>query len=283
MNAENFSDYIDDPSLLYQMNYQELKQLILAYPFCSNLRYLIAKKTKQEQHLDVTRNLRLASVYSPDRKQLFKYLMSEEIVKAIDLEEETLELKQLNELDLQPIELVLDDQPAAETPEISFNYEEVPEVSDTAVETPLEESTELEQDGAVDSIPAHSEEDNEINVALEGEPELLEELPIIEDTPFVSEPIQELPLVAETSTDLPPANIGYIKKRNRYRQPELSILSSIEPITNTAESSTTETVPKVLPKKIQKSIAVYEQLALLFPEKSDFFAAKIEKLKESIE
>ncbi|NJL75734.1 MAG: hypothetical protein HC892_12645 [Saprospiraceae bacterium] len=48
MNAENFTDYLNNSALLYQMNYEELRQLIVQYPFTANLRYLLAKKANRK-------------------------------------------------------------------------------------------------------------------------------------------------------------------------------------------------------------------------------------------
>jgi hypothetical protein len=98
MNAENFTDYIDNPARLYQMNYEELRQLIVQYPFNANLRYMLAKKSKQENHKDFDRNLKNAAVHSPDRRRLYHYMKDPKQLTASTLEFEGLELKPLNEL-----------------------------------------------------------------------------------------------------------------------------------------------------------------------------------------
>ena len=48
MNVENFSQYLRQPALLYQLNYQELKNLVLEYPYAANLRLLLLLKAKME-------------------------------------------------------------------------------------------------------------------------------------------------------------------------------------------------------------------------------------------
>ncbi len=103
MNANNFSEYIKNPSQLYQISYQELKSLTLQYPYCQNLRYLLLQKSKLENHKDFDRNLEMAATYSTDRPFLYKLL--KEIATEIEQEEsylmsdEILELKDLHSLE----------------------------------------------------------------------------------------------------------------------------------------------------------------------------------------
>ena len=133
MNARNFSEYIDNPSQLYQISYQELKSLVLQYPYCQNLRYLLLQKSKMEGHNDLQRNLEMASTYSPDRTFLYNllkdlepkletedsYLMAEEVLELKDLgklendlelieveQEETEQLTELTIIKNEPIEVI---------------------------------------------------------------------------------------------------------------------------------------------------------------------------------
>ena len=57
MNAENFGDYLKNPALLYQLSYQELKSLVLQYPFSANLHALLFQKSQIEGHKDLDKNL----------------------------------------------------------------------------------------------------------------------------------------------------------------------------------------------------------------------------------
>lgn len=140
MNAENFTDYIDNPALLYQMNYEELRQLIVQYPFNANLRYMLAKKSKQENHKDFERNLKNAAVHSPDRRRLYHYMKDPKQLAASTLEFERLELIPLNELMIsKKEELLAIELPPLEKKEenktVFFeilptkNYDEVPAFS----------------------------------------------------------------------------------------------------------------------------------------------------------
>lgn len=119
MNARNFYEYIDNPSQLYQISYQELKSLVLQYPYCQSLRYLLLQKSKMENHKDVQRNLEMASTYSIDRNFLFNlmqemesqptaednYLISDEVLELKDLTrlEEDMELIEVGEKEIEEL------------------------------------------------------------------------------------------------------------------------------------------------------------------------------------
>ncbi|MBR9921613.1 MAG: hypothetical protein GYB31_12315 [Bacteroidetes bacterium] len=102
MNSENFSDFIEQPSHLYQIPYEELKSLVLQYPYCQNLRYLLLKKSKIENHREYDKNLHMAATFSPDRTFLFnqikKTVVTQEKEEAYELNEDFLELRDLNEV-----------------------------------------------------------------------------------------------------------------------------------------------------------------------------------------
>lgn len=126
MNARNFHEYIENPSQLYQISYQELKSLVLQYPYCQSLRILLLKKSKLENHKDYQRNLEIASTYSIDRDFLFNLIkeIEAEPVATEDsflIEDEVLELKDLTKIE-EDIELleVEDKSEVEELKQMSF-------------------------------------------------------------------------------------------------------------------------------------------------------------------
>jgi len=155
MNAENFSEYLKNPSFLYQISYEELKTLTLQYPYSQNLRLLLLQKSRMENNGDYERNFRLAATYSVDRSYLYRFLketagFSKSEDTAID---EVLELRDLSELDLpQKEEVILsqeteptsDDPPstAEEAPDFSFDLTPLPSEEEDSSE-PAEEMPEL--------------------------------------------------------------------------------------------------------------------------------------------
>ncbi len=253
MNAENFTEYIENPSLLLQMNYEELKQLILQYPYNANLRYLLAKKSQLEGRSDHERNLRNAAIHGPDRKKLFQLLKEETDP------EERLELKQLSELELAAKEEILE--------EIVLDIDKSP-ASTTFNTTDIED--------------ALDREDFSFPTPFDGE------LDESSDEKLSSEQSEE---VNKTVEPTPLHRSQFKSWHQRYQQPQKITLPDKDekvlleklPNENVLESSdvASETLAELLTHQHQneKAIEVYERLALLFPEKSDFFAEQIESLK----
>ncbi len=113
MNAENFADYLNDYSKLYQLSYEELKSLVLQYPYCSNLHYLLVEKSQLDQHKDLEQNIRTASFYSQDRATLRRILQKLQVVarqmESFELAEDYLELKDLSAVEQEVESLTTED------------------------------------------------------------------------------------------------------------------------------------------------------------------------------
>lgn len=100
MNADSFLDCLKNPSRVYQINYHELKSLVLQYPYCHNLRYLLVLKSYLDKHKDYEKNLPLAATYSLDRSFLYKILndqpeQSGEALPELQIGEDYIELPAL--------------------------------------------------------------------------------------------------------------------------------------------------------------------------------------------
>lgn len=89
--------------MLHQVSYQELKSLVLQYPYSPNLRYLLLLKSLFDQSKDFDKNQVIASLSSPDRKklrQLVKHFTRlRELQENYTLSEDFLELKDLSILE----------------------------------------------------------------------------------------------------------------------------------------------------------------------------------------
>ena len=89
--------------MLHQVSYQELKSLVLQYPYSPNLRYLLLLKSLFDQGKDFDKNQVLASLTSPDRKRLRQlvkqYSRLKELQENYTLNEDFLELKDLSALE----------------------------------------------------------------------------------------------------------------------------------------------------------------------------------------
>ena len=112
MNASNFSYFLRNPSHLYKISHQELQNLVLQYPYCQNLRYLLVKKSQMEKHRDYQRDLQLAATYSVDRKYLYYQINSQNDSTSTDdylFNDDYLELKNISEDNTLPTEIHLEE------------------------------------------------------------------------------------------------------------------------------------------------------------------------------
>lgn len=74
MNAQQFSEFLNKPSLLSGNAYDDMNQLLVQYPYCLNLYLLNLKKSQQLGHKDFDSLLRKTSIYSIDRSFLYKFM-----------------------------------------------------------------------------------------------------------------------------------------------------------------------------------------------------------------
>jgi hypothetical protein len=96
VTAELFSYYLIDTSKLRELGYQDLQNLINQFPYCQNLRFLIAKKSHVEDHPDFEKWLNLAATHSTDRSYLYQLLHEVDFQKDYVFAEEKFDLETLS-------------------------------------------------------------------------------------------------------------------------------------------------------------------------------------------
>jgi hypothetical protein len=170
MNAENFADYLKDYSKLYQLPYEELKSLVLQYPYCSNLHYLLAEKSQLDQHKDLDQHIQTAAYYSMDRAALRRLLQKLKIaarqMENFELAEDYLELKDLSVIEKEVDPLVSDDL-------LSFDeegQESIPDLFSSLTEVPEESETLSVEEGLEADSPSYSFDPSLPNDSIEEEP-----------------------------------------------------------------------------------------------------------------
>ncbi|MCB0568474.1 MAG: hypothetical protein KDC66_01860 [Phaeodactylibacter sp.] len=145
MNTDSFARYLRNPSLLYQISYQELKSLALQFPYCQNLQWLLLQKSYMDGLPEWEQNLHRASAYSIDRR--FLYAQMKQINATTPetdnflLEEEYLELKSLAELETDAEALLREPHTDAEPPALEMSFDRLPNNLNAIPDTP--ESREL--------------------------------------------------------------------------------------------------------------------------------------------
>lgn len=183
MNAENFADYLKDYSKLYQLPYEELKSLVLQYPYCSNLHYLLAEKSQLDQHKDLEQHIQTAAYYSMDRAALRRLLQKLKVaarqMEGFELTEDYLELKDLSAIEKEVEPLISEDL-------FSFDQEEPegrPDLFSTITDRPAEpdfftpeEKPEVESGLPESEAPEDSEKEKTSPPAPEKAGEAIEEI-----------------------------------------------------------------------------------------------------------
>jgi hypothetical protein len=266
VTQERFSQIVDDPELLRRITYEELKTLALAYPYAHNLRSLLAIKARQIGHVNAIENLATASAYSLDRTQLFLMVAPQVIVpQQVLAPEEVLELK--------PIETVKRELEAlAPIAREERNFETA-----KAIEAPE---------------PAESAPSMVYNPDFSTQAAF--------PTPTEAIPTPPTPLVKQTFSDwvnkFHPPVLDITQRPAPAAKPARPMAEEVEESVKSqgiaqqlAERSVaenqdviSETLAKLYAKQgyRDKSAQMYARLSLLFPEKSAYFAAEIDKLKK---
>lgn len=283
MTQERFSRIADDPELLRNITYEELKTLALAYPYAHNLWYLLAIKARQIDHPDVVKNVATAAAYSLDRTQLFRLVAPQMIApQEVWMEEEILELKPIETLkrkleeELTPVQIP--DQ------EAEASLEAIPDA------TPADATI-------VAAIPQEIRDEEESELVLE-----IPQLPYMTYGVWYSR--FNLPLLLpDTETALPvesvaepsvetndqPVDTQQVESGQEEDQVDGNAhkpgsIAQILAEKSVAENKDviSETLAKLFAKQgyREKAITMYERLILAFPEKSSYFAAEIDKLKK---
>jgi hypothetical protein len=268
MNAHTFASFLEDPSKLRQIPYQDLKDLVEEYPYCQPLRVMLLQKSQMEGRPDFAANLNAAAAYLPDRTLLyllvreFQSLQTGAALFNMEEEEERLELKALSEIlaEREPAPAVA---PAQSAPAAIM---------------------ELFKKAEAEAPPAEEPEEEEF---------------------FLPEPVFRPPPAPKPMTPTPPApqpktaftswDKRYERLRNLVSERALDIpvpapVTDAKPVkaremakrsVEEKEDIISETLAALLARQghSQRAIAMYEKLGLIFPEKSSFFALQIEKLK----
>lgn len=104
MTSDNLLKFLGNREYLHQVSYQELKSMVVQYPYSLSLRYLLAMKSQQEDNTDLSRNIELLATYGIDRAHLHQVFSEDPIVledleESIVMGEDFLELKELSTLE----------------------------------------------------------------------------------------------------------------------------------------------------------------------------------------
>lgn len=341
MNAENFTEFLQSTAHLYHLPYVELESLTLEFPYSQNLHLLLFAKSWLEQHPSAEANLHKASLYSTDRRALYRFVqqLSAQLLEnepSFQINEDFLELKDLSPLVSLPEPSAPSDMPKrvssplalSETTQGDERKAILPKPKPVSTPTKDRETLKKELEALFSSEPAQVEGPfAEPQETVGPHPQSEEEIPLPstpskpEGTPFQlikaqleaglqsrlsalsakKESPVRFPVDPEAhpiQTPLPKSNFSTWRKTysEEYLTQRLKDLQQAlrleDPISGLVQNSVrenihlaSETLAELLirQQQYQKAIAVYERLILIFPEKTAFFAGKIESLKNLLE
>lgn len=281
-----------EPELLSSISYEELKTLALAYPYAHNLRYLLALKAKLEDRPDAARTLATAAAYSLDRTRLF-LLYAPKILAPQRLQEEL----GTEILELKPIDIVQKELGAL-TPVKRPETIEAPPAQQSVLPIPeVSPATAPSLSGKQPVTPVWPSAQKQIKQnfntwytqfnlpVLEKPPAalVLQPAPSIVPSRTSAQPAPEIPeeaapLEKSAAQDPEPTELELQASKQR----ELSAQALAERSVTENKALVSETLARLLAKQghRDKAIAMYERLYLVYPEKSAYFAAEIDKLKK---
>ncbi len=267
MTQERFLKLLDNPALLTTISYEEMKTLAIAYPYAHNLRTLLAIKAQQTNHHEASRTLAAAAAYGLDRTRLF-VLVAPKILapqRLTAIREEVLELK--------PIETVQRELEAL----APITREERPAPPRSALSVPL-------------PPPSQPDANPSPEIALD----FSQPLPIViqppapRSAPSPPQPFGtwlgqfQLPVLEPRKTKSAAVPVAPAPVPKPEPAPKTSVAHSLAE-RSVAENKDvlSETLAKLYAQQghREKAITMYQRLSLAFPEKSAYFAAEIEKLK----
>lgn len=261
MTQDRFLQLMANPELLSGITLEELRTLVLAYPYASNLRYLLAIKAAQVQHPEEARFIQAAATYSLNRKCLFLAIMP---MKLTPVALATVEKEPV--LELKPIETVQKELLAR----VPFGMKS--EVAEKVVARELEIPKVAPEPDIRMDMPETMEKQSFRAWFVQFHPPVLSREPQADPAP------ETAPALEPTPEPMPPAR----KKAEKVQALSGIAQSLAEKSVSENEGIMSETLAKLLAQQgyRDKAIHMYQRLSLVFPEKSDYFAAQIEKLKK---
>lgn len=283
MTQDQFYNWLENPASMDAASISQLREVITRYPYFQAAQMLLAKNLKTENHIDQLNQLQLAAVMVPDRKILHAYLHDKKKVqpKVVEL------------IEAEPVE------------ELTESPEKEKESANETISETQPEPVEIERDSLYDLIPEpvvyqletadlpdllvkETEEEQEIV-----EPSVLSFSEWLEYTKS-AKPTTETPKTGKLKREKPQpsrSNIELVdhflsqqkdkpQKRAEFFNPQKAGAKSLEE-DFTVVSETLASI-YVQQEKYELAIQAYEALRLKYPEKSVYFAARLEEINDKL-
>jgi hypothetical protein len=281
MNRDQFIGYVRSPGTMDADSTPLLEKLVKAYPYCQTAEILYALNLNKENNFRFNSQLKMAAAYAPDRR-LLKHLLEgqrhdrhEGVGEAMKSSRDPSAEEAANEENVQ-------ENPAAEPANHQDGRDRKLELIRLIDQLKQEvESILAEEHSSTDKILVDLAGRLE-EVVHEHEKQEPEIVPDIKDYNFSHLPDpkeEENALSNEALID------KFIRDEPRIETgPKAEFFDPVDFARHGLEDKqdiVSETLARVHLKQgyPDRAIKIYERLSLLYPEKSSFFAAQIEKIK----
>jgi tetratricopeptide (TPR) repeat protein len=278
MNRQQFVKYIQSPDLLNGETLSAIQDIVEDYPYCQSAQILYTLNLYKEENIKFSNQLKIAAAYASDR-QIFKHHITSidgetliagppERSEKSYAEVETEEAKESvipDDADIQKLISILRNKIL-----ISINN---PATDSGSVSTLVSELEKLL--GDIGATPESKPEKEE----LDFKPVISEyNFDHLDDLPFgKNEKQTNKELIDKFISDQPSmpreSRSGFFDPVDFAKQ---SLIDQDEIVS--------ETLAKIYYKQgnLSKAIKIYKKLSLIYPEKSSYFAAQIEKIRKEI-
>ncbi|HSW68048.1 MAG TPA: tetratricopeptide repeat protein [Bacteroidales bacterium] len=250
MNRESFESLIRNPQLLDASTAVLLIDVLRVYPYCSSVHMLYTCNLKNLQHISFASQLGVASAYAGNRR-ILKQLLDSEMVLATDHSV----AKVYNELQISIANPIVENDshlPVAESTiePLALHVEEtaIPDEAVTSVNAELSIA-----------LTEHTDSPDEISSSQELSA-------TINRQDLIDRFIAEQPSIQRTKSEF-------------FNPQDYARRSTIDD-----DTIVSETLARLFLQQgnRDKAIRIYERLCLVIPEKSGYFAAQIEKIKNVV-
>lgn len=314
MNAGRFLSYIENSSDLSSETLNDIKQLAEHVPYCQIGQILLTLNLKATDSIQYNNQLKVAVAYAGNRYKLKKLIekeISESAQQAITPE---LHVKPAAEVPLHSVvtEQVMQVPEPAVTPELIENVEQTVEAQEQ-IETanqviqvlePVEAET-GEVPEPIETIEPTEEVPEQVVRVPQEVPqvslhEVDEEAHLMELRQILARRLAEIAAeeTSEAATEIGKVSTSnltsaelidrFIRNEPRISTPKKEFFNPVDKAKQSSQDNediVSETLARIHLQQgnNEKAIKIYEKLILLNPEKSVYFAAQIEKIKESLQ
>jgi len=317
MNAQQYTQWLNNPYQLTAENTVALKNIISEYPYLQSARALYLKTLNQERSFLYNSELKKTAAYTTDRDVLFDYIISEDFIAYKALAIEDVHVVDENYIEFKKPEPTLDETIEKRVLDTLVYIEnqdketeliqKIDQISKSKIEAnKLEKENALVVEQQVSTEEVQAEEIHQLEENLEvGKPLDFSENDKFSFTEWLkltsAQTIQrEEEEVIDRKIELKTENI--VEETIPVKQKQMDLIDrfietnpKITPSKSTVVPSInldrheeeepfymTETLARIYleQKKYQKAIQAYEILILKYPEKSSLFANRILDIKK---